>query len=126
ALGPLLGALSGVRGEPKLPLNREESSALAELGNILCGHYLGALSDLAGLRLLHSTPSLSVDMAGALAQTFAADAALSGGMALLLENRLLDVGQGVSLYLLFVPDPDALDALFAGLARSTGVDPRGR
>lgn len=128
ALGPLLRDLLGSSvgpGDPALPLDAASASALMELGNMLCGHYLNALSELAGLRLLPSPPALAVDMAGAVAQSFAADLAVGGDQALLVENRLLDRGRDVSLYLLYAPGDGGLDALLAGLARSTGVDPRG-
>ena len=42
-----------------------EQSALKEVGNILVGAYLNALSDFLGMMCLMSVPSLALDMAGA-------------------------------------------------------------
>ncbi|MFO7259612.1 MAG: chemotaxis protein CheC [bacterium] len=42
-----------------------EQSALREAGNILAGAYLNALSEMLGMLLLSSVPSLAVDMAAA-------------------------------------------------------------
>jgi len=42
-----------------------EQSALKEAGNILGGAYLNALSELLGMLLLSSVPSLAIDMAAA-------------------------------------------------------------
>ena len=41
-------------------------SAMQELGNILSGSYLSALSDFTGLKIYPTVPSLSVDMVGAI------------------------------------------------------------
>jgi chemotaxis protein CheC len=46
-----------------------EQSALKEAGNILSGAYLNALSDLMGLMLIPSPPSLAVDMSSAVLTT---------------------------------------------------------
>ena len=43
-----------------------EISALKEIGNILAGSYLSALSSLTGLNILPSVPELAIDMAGAI------------------------------------------------------------
>ena len=46
-----------------------EQSAIKEAGNILSGAYLNALSELMGLMLLPSPPSLAVDMSAAVLTT---------------------------------------------------------
>lgn len=43
-----------------------EMSALSEVGNIIAGSYLSALSALTGLTITASIPYTSIDMAGAL------------------------------------------------------------
>jgi CheC-like family. len=47
-------------------LNEIELSALSEIGNILAGSYITALSTLINIKLLISPPAISIDMAGAL------------------------------------------------------------
>jgi chemotaxis protein CheC len=78
-----------------------------------------------GFAILPSVPALAIDMASSVLESVAADAALSGAQALLLENRFHEWGQPVPLHLFYLPEPGALQTLLAGLARSTGVDPRG-
>jgi chemotaxis protein CheC len=124
-LGPLLSALMASPVASALPLSAESESALKELGNILCGSYLNAMSDLVGFSILLSVPALAVDMASSVLASVAADAAQHGAQALLLESRLLDWGQPIPMHLVYLPEPGALEGLLAGLARSTGVDPRG-
>ena len=43
-----------------------EMSALNEIGNIVSGSYLSALSGLTGMKMVSSVPALSIDMLGAL------------------------------------------------------------
>ena len=42
------------------------ASAMQELGNILSGSYLSALSDFTNLKIYPTVPALSVDMVGAI------------------------------------------------------------
>ncbi|CAM5185701.1 hypothetical protein UACE39S_01525 [Ureibacillus acetophenoni] len=48
------------------PVSEIGLSAMQELGNILSGSYLSALSDFTGLKIYPSVPGLSVDMFGAI------------------------------------------------------------
>ena len=48
------------------PFSEIGISAMQELGNILSGSYLSALSDFTGLKIHPTVPSLSVDMVGAI------------------------------------------------------------
>lgn len=49
----------------KPPVSEYGASSMQELGNILSGSYLSALSDFTGLKIHPTVPSLSVDMVGA-------------------------------------------------------------
>jgi chemotaxis protein CheC len=125
SLGPLLKALLGPAHETTSPLPDESASALKEMGNILCGSYLTAMSEMVGFPILLSVPALAVDMAASVFESVAADAAQHGSQALVLESCLLDRGLPVPLHLFYLPEPGSLEVLLAGLAHSTGVDPRG-
>jgi chemotaxis protein CheC len=48
------------------PVSELGISAMQELGNILSGSYLSALSDFTGLQIYPTVPALSVDMVGAI------------------------------------------------------------
>jgi len=125
SLPPMLSAMLGRPLRAGEPLSEEALSALKELGNILCSNYLNAMADLVGFPILPSVPALAIDMAASVLESVAADAATSGAQALLIENRFHEWGQPVPLFLFFLPEPGALETLLAGLARATGVDPRG-
>jgi chemotaxis protein CheC len=124
SLPRLLTLLMGQAPVAGQPLDATAQSAVKELGNILCSAYLNALADFMGFPLLPSVPALAIDMVSAVLQTVASDAAETGAQALLIENRFMESSQTVPLFLFFLPEPGALQAMLAGLARATGTDPR--
>jgi len=62
----LVDMLMGREHGTTISLNAMDESALMEIGNILAGAYLNALSHFTKLTLLPSIPSLAIDMAGAI------------------------------------------------------------
>lgn len=125
SLPRVLTLLTGTPPPAGQPLDATAQSAVKELGNILCSAYLNALADLMGFPLLPSVPALAIDMVSAVLQTVAADAAEGGAQALLIENRFAESSQAVPLFLFYLPEPGALEAMLEGLAKATGTDPRG-
>lgn len=101
-------------GEPGAGgLGELELSALQEVGNVLTGSYLGALSQLTGLRLEPSPPAIGVDMAGALVGAALAEVAEIADTALLIETQL---GDAAALgRFLYVPSGDALAVVLGRL-----------
>jgi chemotaxis protein CheC len=57
--------------EPSFPNGFDElhQSTLREVGNIIVGAYLNALSDFMGMLLIMSAPAIAIDMAGAVMTT---------------------------------------------------------
>lgn len=57
--------------EPEFPggFTEEHQATLKEIGNIIVGAYLNALSDFMGLLLIMSVPAIAIDMAGAIMTT---------------------------------------------------------
>lgn len=66
----LAGMLLG-RDDPGFPdgFGELEQSTLKEVGNIIVGAYLNALSDFMGMLLIMSVPALAIDMAAAVLAT---------------------------------------------------------
>ena len=62
----LLSSVLLKNNTPKTVMGEDENSALREVGNILSGHALNALSQFLGFRLLQSVPETSSDMVGAM------------------------------------------------------------
>ncbi|MGD7043705.1 chemotaxis protein CheC [Jeotgalibacillus proteolyticus] len=99
-----------------LPLTDMRLSALRELGNILSGSYLSALSDFTGLHLFPTVPSLCIDMAGAIISQGLFSVSQSSDRALVIDTVLSSAGnkEAFSLEAQFfvLPDPESFDRLF--------------
>lgn len=112
----LLGTLEGNE------LSEMGFSVLQEIGNILSGSYLTALSDFTGLDLQPSVPSLAVDMAGALLGEGLMEIGRSGDFAILIdaeisirnlvEQAIIQNGGG---HFFLLPDPESFEKLFVAL-----------
>ncbi|MGP4059849.1 chemotaxis protein CheC [Halobacillus sp. H74] len=94
------------------------SSALQELGNILSGSYLTALSDFTDLYLYPSVPSLSRDMVGAILSTGLIEASQVSDHAIVIETSLSDGDAQTDVmegHFFLFPDPDSYSEIFHSL-----------
>ena len=91
-----------------------ELSALGEIGNIIIGAYLSAMSNLTSLKISSSVPYISIDMAGALLCVPAIEFGKLGDKVLLIETQFgeLDFVNG---YFLMVPELESYDAILSSL-----------
>lgn len=91
-----------------------ELSALGEIGNIIIGAYLSAMSNLTSLKISSSVPYISIDMAGALLSVPAIEFGKLGDKVLLIETQFgeLDFVNG---YFLMVPEFESYDAILSSL-----------
>lgn len=91
-----------------------ELSALGEIGNIIIGAYLSAMSNLTSLKISSSVPYISIDMAGALLSVPAIEFGKLGDKVLLIETQFgeLDFVNG---YFLMVPELESYDAILSSL-----------
>ena len=91
-----------------------ELSALGEIGNIIIGAYLSAMSNLTSLKISSSVPYISIDMAGALLSVPAFEFGKLGDKVLLIETQFgeLDFVNG---YFLMVPELESYDVILSSL-----------
>ena len=91
-----------------------ELSALGEIGNIIIGAYLSAMSNLTSLKISSSVPYISIDMAGALLSVPAIEFGKLGDKVRLIETQFgeLDFVNG---YFLMVPELESYDAILSSL-----------
>lgn len=103
------------------PYDELALSALQELGNILSGSYLSALSDFTMLDLYPSVPALCIDMVGAIISFGLLEVSQVSDYAIVIDTALLDedleVSESVNGHFFLLPDPDAFEVIF----RSLGV-----
>jgi len=95
-----------------------ERSVLMELGNIITGSYLSALSFMTDLTFNATPPSLAIDMAGAVLGSVLAETATQEDYLILLKTMLEIEEEEIEGSVLILPDRGFLPVLFANLGGS--------
>ncbi len=89
-----------------------ELSLMQEVGNILIGSYITALSDFLALELKSSVPAIAVDMAGAILSFSLSEIGRSGDTAIVMSGGLSIEGKGTWGHLFLLLDPQSLGKIF--------------
>ena len=94
---------------------------MQELGNILSGSYLSALSDFTGLKIYPTVPSLSVDMVGAIVSFGLIEISHYSDEVIVIDTQIREEGEegisSVNGHFFLLPDPPSYVTIF----RSLGV-----
>ena len=110
--------VNGLMGRPfdnYEPFQEMDMSALKEIGNIIVGSYLSALSSLTNLTITSSVPYLcSGDMAGAVLSIPAIEFGKIGDKALLIETQFGDE-LDINGYFLLIPELESYDLILKSL-----------
>lgn len=91
-----------------------EVSALKEIGNIITGSYLNALSSMTGLTIYPSVPDLSIDMAAAVLSVPAIEFGVLGDKILLIQTQFFDETE-INGYFILLPDVDSYEKILTSL-----------
>ena len=91
-----------------LELDDLERSLLSELGNIMCGSYIRALSQFMNIEMDVSVPELCIDMAGAILSYPLSHWVIVSDDILLIENRFQMSGKAYRGHILFLPEQEDL------------------
>lgn len=96
------------------PFDEMDLSAMKEIGNIIAGSYLSALSTMTNLKILPSVPYIAVDMAAAILSVPAIQFGQYGDNALFIETEF---GDDVIMdgYFILMPEPDSYHKLLSSL-----------
>lgn len=96
------------------PFSEMDYSALQEIGNIITGSYLSALSTLTKLTIGASVPYIAVDMAAAILSVPAIEFGKVGDKALLIETAF---GDDITIngYFILIPALDSYDKILTSL-----------
>ncbi len=110
--------ISQLMGEMDMDINAEftelELSALSEIGNIITGSYLSALSALLQMNINMSIPYISVDMAGAILSVPAIEFGKVGDQVLLIQTDFGDETE-ISGYFILIPQEDSYGKILKSL-----------
>lgn len=96
--------------EPSFPdgFDAMHQSALKEIGNTIVGAHLNALSDLMGMVLIMSVPSLAIDMAGAIMATSYINFGHARDHVFCVNTLMRMGGDEVNASFLLIPDEASL------------------
>ena len=92
-------------------IDEMDMSALKEIGNILAGSYVGAISQLAGLDIRLMPPDISVDMLGAILSFPAAMFGAMGEHVLYIEEDFSSGSESIRSHLLIMPEMESLQII---------------
>ena len=89
-------------------------SAMKEMGNIITGAYLNALSTLTNLKIFPTPPALTVDMAGAILSVPAIQFGIYGDKILLIQSQFYDEVE-LDGYFILSPDMESYSKILTAL-----------
>lgn len=113
----LVKQLIGCESSDEEGFSEMETSALQEIGNIISGAYLSAISTMTNLTISVSVPSLAFDMAGAILSVPAIEFGKMGDKALLIESQFKDLDVDISGYFILIPTMES----YARIMKSLGL-----
>ena len=99
-------------------MNDMDFSVLREIGNIMAGSYVTAISSLTGLQIELSVPSICIDMAGAIMSVPAVAFGTLGDYALYVEEDIRNnshTDKSLRSRLLLIPDIESLNRIMSSL-----------
>ena len=89
-------------------------SAVKEVGNIIAGSYLSALSGLTGLTITPTVPFVAVDMAAAILSVPAIQFGMFGDNALMIKTEFSDELQ-INGYFILMPEEESYEKILSSL-----------
>lgn len=94
--------------------NEMDISAIKEIGNIISGSYLSALSAMTNMVITSSIPYLAIDMAGAILSVPAIQFGQYGDNALLIQTEFGDDVR-IQGFFILMPDVESYDKILTSL-----------
>lgn len=110
----LVNRLMGRPADYEQEFDEMDMSALTEIGNIIAGSYLSALSSMTQLTIAPSVPHLAIDMAAAILSVPAIQFGLYGDNALLITTQFGDEVM-IDGYFILLPDLESYDKILQSL-----------
>lgn len=96
-------------------LDECDYSAIKEMGNIMAGSYLGALSSLTGLTIDMSVPSMNIDMMGAIMNAPMIEFSEVGDKVLFINDGFVIDEVDIKSNIILIPTVESLDILMKKL-----------
>jgi chemotaxis protein CheC len=106
-------------------LNEMRISALKELGTILTGSFLNALSKFLDLQLIPTVPALAIDTMPAILNTLLVELSEDARYALLIQTEIFETETRLTGNIFLIPEADALDTMIRAIQKAAGVSDAG-
>ncbi|KSV60702.1 chemotaxis protein CheC [Acetivibrio ethanolgignens] len=90
-------------------------SALNEIGNIIAGAYLSAISTLTNMTITSSVPYMAIDMAGAILSVPAIEFGKVSDKALVIKTQVYENDKAVNGYFVLIPTLESYSKIMASL-----------
>ena len=107
----ILNAPLGEEERELVALDEMSSSAVCEIGNVMCGAYINALAQLMGVKVHVSVPDICCDMIGAILSVPMIHFANLSDELMLIENKFSVEGNDFTSHVLFLPEIETLDKI---------------
>jgi len=101
--------------EPDFALNDMEKDTILEIGNILVGSFLSAISSFSGLGAIPAVPQLAVDMLGAILSIAMIEYGMIGDSVLFLKTQFNDLAGDINGHFFLIPDYNSYKILLSAL-----------
>ncbi|MGN1111468.1 MAG: chemotaxis protein CheC [Oscillospiraceae bacterium] len=111
----VLGTFLGKENVSVIHLDECDFSAIKEMGNIMAGSYLGAVSTLTGLTIDMSVPSMTVDMMGAIMNAPMIEFSEVGDKVLFINDGFVIDSVDINSNIILIPTVESLDILMKKL-----------
>ncbi len=111
----LINVLMNENIESFTDISEINMSAIKEIGNILAGSYVSAISGMTNLNIMLSTPQIAIDMVGAILSYPAAQFGTMGDQLLFIEEDFLSGESKIKSHLLIMPEPKSLQVILESL-----------
>ena len=98
-----------------MSLDENISSALTEVGNIICGTYVSAIGQLTGIDIKLDAPRFQVDMTGALMSVPIIEFGEVGDKILYVDKNLIIDNQKMNAEVFLIPTVDSLGTMMTKL-----------
>lgn len=92
-----------------------DSSAICEIGNIISGAFVNAISTIMQRTILISVPRLAFDMLGAIVDFILIELAEKAEQALVMKIEFEDVPKTISGHFFIIPNPGSLELLLESI-----------
>lgn len=107
----LKALIPGCEIDSMTKMGEMEGSCMREIGNILAGAFLNALSVLTQTPMLNSLPAMNFDYAGAMIDNVVADMTAVSDKVLMIETSFIEEEEDMRIHIFILPAPDSLNLL---------------